>query len=67
MENALEGCTTAIRKSTDDAYAKLVQKMFAVLDTMAREAETDDKEQLNKHILTIGNIYTNQYYQIIVY
>ncbi|KAI9595869.1 exocyst complex component Sec3-domain-containing protein [Syncephalis fuscata] len=57
MENALEGCTTAVRKSTDDAYAKLVQKMLSVLDAMAREAEADDKEQLNKHILTIENMH----------
>ncbi|KAI8048022.1 exocyst complex component Sec3-domain-containing protein [Syncephalis plumigaleata] len=57
MENALEGCTTAMRNSTDDAYAKLVQKMLAVLDAMAREAEADDKEQLNKHILTIENMH----------
>jgi hypothetical protein len=57
MENALEGCTTAVRRSTDDAYAKLVQKMLSVLETMAREVETDDKEQLNKHILTIGKMH----------
>ncbi|RKP07488.1 exocyst complex component Sec3-domain-containing protein [Thamnocephalis sphaerospora] len=59
MENALEGCNTAVRKATDDAYAKLVQKMFEASEAIARESEVhaDDKEQLNKHILTVENMH----------
>jgi hypothetical protein len=59
MERVLEGCNTRVRQATDNAYAKFVQKIFEVLEAIARESEShaDDKEQLNRHIITIENMH----------
>jgi hypothetical protein len=45
-----------IRQIVNRAYEEIVKTMFDCLEAIAKDTESvDDKEQLNAHIVTLGN------------
>jgi exocyst complex component 1 len=61
VESQLIGANTlAIRTSMDEAYDKIISKMFDSLRQMAKmSGEDEDKGQLNYHVILIGVYYTH--------
>ncbi|KAL1922367.1 uncharacterized protein VTP21DRAFT_9906 [Calcarisporiella thermophila] len=60
MEQALMfGGESAPRDIVDSAYEKIIKTMFDSIETIARESDlgSDDKEQLNAHIMMIENMH----------
>ena len=57
-----------IRQIVNSGYEKIVKTMFDCLEAISKDEESpaDDKEQLNAHIMTLGNISYTLHFEIIL-